>query len=398
MSDNWVEEFGFNKNPYSTKALTEQDGAILLFGRDEEEKWLTQQLLSSQNIPLLIGDNGVGKTSIANVVAYKLSSKYHAGNKRFFNVLLKQAPAANPNSMDAFEQYLYREIFQLLLQKKEFLISRGITESEINEKAKNIGFHNDNTYMLGWVIRDWLSRCFGGSNSGGIICIIDNLENCGTAPQVQEMLEKYRDTIFDITGLLWILCGTKYSANKAILSPKLSGYVTTKEIEPIIATLTPDLIRQRIKLYGSTNSDPPVTQELFEFIYKVMNCQLRNSLSLCIEFAEHLFNYPNRRSNSRDIELKAWIKQKAALLPKDSQDIGQESWTLFDNIMSIGPEISNLDYGLCAIHSEEEFDSRAKILIEKHLFHCIPTDEGYLLRVTIDGSLVNYKRKTLSSL
>lgn len=397
MSDNWVEEFGFSKNPYSTKALTAQDGVLLLCGREEEEKWLNQQLLSNQSIPLLIGDNGVGKTSIANVVAYKLAQKYCEGERRFFSLILNKVPAANPSEMEMFEKYLYREILHLLLVQKDFLLTRNISELEIQTVTGNIIHDSVNDYWISWTVQEWLKKCFGYPYSGGIICIIDNLENCGTSPQVQEMLEKYRDTIFNITGILWILCGTKYSVNKAILSPKLSGHIAYIEVNPIIATLTPHLIEQRIKLYGNSSSDPPVTQKLFEYIYKEMNCQLRNALSLCIEFSEHLFNFPNLRGNTREIELQRWLKNKAAHLPKNEYEISEESWELFDNILRIGPEISNNDFELCDIHSEEDFNNRAKILIEKQLLHRIPTDEGYILRVTLDGSLVRFRRKSMKN-
>ena len=85
MGNNWLSEFGFKKNPYDTMALSSsEEGSQLLVGRDDEVNFLTQQLTSSSMIPLLYGENGVGKSSIANVVAYRLSQKYNQGDKRFF--------------------------------------------------------------------------------------------------------------------------------------------------------------------------------------------------------------------------------------------------------------------------------------------------------------------------
>lgn len=84
MENNWLSEFGFVKNPYDTMALSSEEGDKLLVGREREVNFLTQQLTSSSMIPLLYGENGVGKSSIANVVAYRLSQKYNQGDKRFF--------------------------------------------------------------------------------------------------------------------------------------------------------------------------------------------------------------------------------------------------------------------------------------------------------------------------
>lgn len=86
MENNWLSEFGFVKNPYDTMALSSEEGDKLLVGREREVDFLTQQLTSSSMIPLLYGENGVGKSSIANVVAYRLSQKYNQGDKRFFSL------------------------------------------------------------------------------------------------------------------------------------------------------------------------------------------------------------------------------------------------------------------------------------------------------------------------
>ena len=394
MSNNWVEEFGFSKNPYDTRALSAKDGASLLYGREKEENWLIQQLVSNNTIPLLVGDNGVGKTSIANVVAYKLKDKYNEGNVRFFSLLLNHIPTNSPHFMDSFEKYLYGEVFNLLFRNKDFLLTRGISQIEIQETYSELAA-NQNPFWLGWKVKEWLAKCFNDPFGGGIICIIDNLENCGKALQVQKMLEIYRDTLFNIPGILWVLCGTKYAVNTAQLSPRLYGYISPLEIKPIQLTLAPELIKQRIEHYGNELSDPPVSQTGFEFLYEIMNCQLRNALTLCVEFAEHLFYHKPQRDKDRLAELNKWIRQKSVLLPARENEICDASWELFDSILSIGTELSNTEYELCNIHNKNEFDALSSILVEKRLFHRIETDDGYLLKLTIDGSLVSYKRRFL---
>lgn len=90
MGNNWLSEFGFTKNPYDTMALPASvEGDALLVGRDEEVNFLIQQLTSSSLIPLLYGENGVGKSSIANVAAFRLSQKHSQGNTRYFSLKMK---------------------------------------------------------------------------------------------------------------------------------------------------------------------------------------------------------------------------------------------------------------------------------------------------------------------
>lgn len=108
MGNDWLSEFGFKKNPYDTMALApSEEGNQLLVGRDDEVNFLTQQLISSSMIPLLYGENGVGKSSIANVAAYRLSLEYNQGDKRFFPLKLKSLQGTQLSDLKEFERSIY---------------------------------------------------------------------------------------------------------------------------------------------------------------------------------------------------------------------------------------------------------------------------------------------------
>jgi len=410
MGNNWLSEFGFKKNPYDTMALSSsEEGSQLLVGRDNEVGFLTQQLTSSSMIPLLYGENGVGKSSIANVVAYRLSQEYNQGDRRYFFLKLRSIQGTQLSDLKEFERRVYQDIIYLLLNNKKFLNKRGINKREITkvdiltrqmgniggglgpitvEYAPNPSAEN----YLPNIARNWLEKCFSGCYSGGIICVIDNLENSGTPNKVKSIVESLRDTLFTMPGLLWILCGTPTAVDGVRTSRLLQGYIAEKQVYPINENVVPIVVEQRIAFYGNENVDPPVDKELFEILYTIVNKQLRVAFTLCQEFANFLYNHSVLCSSDRKNEFRTWIDQIACNLPEKEYEIPDESWQLFDKITILGSDISSVDLELLNLSSVEEFNKSAKPLKTKRLLETIETDDGFIVRVTKDGWLVNYKR------
>lgn len=410
MENNWLTEFGFKKNPYDTMALSSsEEGSQLLVGRDKEVDFLTQQLTTSSMIPLLYGENGVGKSSIANVAAYRLSQKYNQGNRRFFSLKLRSIQGTQLSDLKEFERSIYHDIIYLLLNNKKFLRNRGIKRREIfkvemlTRRMGNIGGGLGPVTMqytpnpsaenyLPNIARNWLEKCFTGSFSGGIICVIDNLENSGTPNKVKSIVESLRDTLLTIPGLLWILCGTPTAVDGVRTSRLLQGYIAEKQIYPINENVVPIVVERRITVYGDKNFDPPVDKELFEILYAIVNKQLRVAFTLCERFAIFLYDNSVWKSNDRKNEFRTWINQIAFNLPDKENEISDESWRLFDKITTLGSDISSADLELLSMSSVEEFNKFALSLKTKRLLEIIETDDGFMIRVTKEGWLVNYKR------
>lgn len=410
MGNDWLSEFGFKKNPYDTMALApSEEGNQLLVGRDDEVNFLTQQLISSSMIPLLYGENGVGKSSIANVAAYRLSLEYNQGDKRFFPLKLKSLQGTQLSDLKEFERSIYQEIIYLLLDNKKFLKERGIKRIEIfevNRLTRRLGNIEGGIGQVtgGYVpnpsaenylpniARNWLEKCFSGCYGGGIICVIDNLENNGTPNEIKSKVESLRDTLFTMPGLLWILCGTPTAVDGVRTSRLLQGYIAEKQIYPINEKVVPIVVERRIDFYGDKNVAPPVDKELFEIIYAIVNKQLRVALTLCQEFAIFLYNNSLCQSSDKKNEFRTWIDQIAVNLPDKEHEISDESWRLFDKITTLGSDISNTDFELLNLSSVDEFNRLALPLKNKGLFEIIKTDDGFIVRVTREGWFVNYKR------
>lgn len=395
--------FGFRKSPYNTRALSSEEGECLLVGREDEVNWLIRQLKNSPRIPILIGDNGVGKTSIANVAAYKLSTESIEADQRFLVLDLNKLTGLEFKASKDFEQALYYEIVLLLLHEKAFLRQRGISIIYIfyvwlrkwisGVSAGNIELDiSKRTDFFCQVAQKWLEKCFESTDKGGIICIIDNLESIGTSSQVQKTLEYFRDKLFSAHGLRWILCGTSISVNGVLASPLLDGYIKPKKIAPICEEKAPELVQCRIDYY-KTDLTPqsPVDKELFQNIYvNVVNKQLRMALDLCEDFAEHLFVNESRRALDRSHELELWLKQKGGRPDTPVGELSERTLDLFINIADFGGECMSSDYQLIGANSVKDLDDISEPLISFCLLVKIETDNGFMLRVTKNGWLVCY--------
>lgn len=197
-------------------------------------------------------------------------------------------------------------------------------------------------------------------------------------------------------GLLWILCGTPTAVDGVRTSRLLQGYLAEKQIYPINENVVPIVVERRIAFYGNENVDPPVDKELFEALYTIVNKQLRVAFTLCQEFANFLYNHSVWRTSDRKNEFRTWIDQMAFNLPEKEYEVPDESWRLFDKIITFGSDISSADLELLNLSSVEEFKKSALPLKTKRLLEIIDTDDGFIVRVTRDGWLVNYKRHNYS--
>ncbi len=74
---NIYQEWGFKDSPFKTTALPPSAlGKKLLVGRDKELQSLLRRLYNPPKIVTIEGLNGVGKTSLVNVAAYKAYEAY----------------------------------------------------------------------------------------------------------------------------------------------------------------------------------------------------------------------------------------------------------------------------------------------------------------------------------
>ncbi|MEZ4902764.1 MAG: hypothetical protein R2822_13920 [Spirosomataceae bacterium] len=205
-------EWNFKDNPFQTSALPPMEiGSELLAGRDNEIKIFLRRLYNQPQVVTLEGANGIGKTSIINVAIFrafidylhkKKSSPFEP--KTLFIPCKKIFQLSKDNiEFDEFENEVFIEVAQTIIDFKSdiqrvglnlpenietvekwlnsptyggYQASFGIpfanvgygSNSESNPVFEKNGFHK--------VIKDWLAFLFPNKDSGGIVCVIDNLE------------------------------------------------------------------------------------------------------------------------------------------------------------------------------------------------------------------------------
>src|SRR5690606_32625496 len=113
-------------------------------------------------------------------------------------------------------------------------VSRG-TEPNTSQGFTEAGF-------LAIVTR-WLRECFPSRQSGGFICVIDNLELLETSQAARSLLESMRDSVLDLPGLRWVLCGARGIMRTAASSQRLEGRLAEPlELRPVDDKSVADVI------------------------------------------------------------------------------------------------------------------------------------------------------------
>ena len=406
MGKGWWTHFGFKKNPYGTGALFAEDGEALLVDRDSEVNMLKQVFLEDEpenpKIAVLKGAFGVGKTSILNVVAYKL----RAENGHFF---LLEVECDSINNLDSGS--LYKQILKILLDNWRFMVHQGVSLIEIGIvylffgsllAVRGIGpieVEKENAradQILYIVVNKWLTKCFYSEQPSGIICIIDNLESKGSPDEVGLFLVHSRDTFFRIPGLKWALCGTPNVITPAITNRQLDGYIKEIEIHPIEEDAAPEIVLRRINRFTQReNADAPVNGTQFKEVYTdVTKNNLRTALSICNSFALYLYRHPELKDNDRTDELRSWLFRKAG--EYELEEIPDASWELFDYLTN-GLDGEATGEGLVKrVGDIEQIQRISKPLNKAGLVSVDYPDTGLILRTSEKGFLLNYRKQRMA--
>ena len=227
-------DWGFTSNPFvQTPLLPDAQGAALLVGREQEEADLKKRLLNAPKLPVLEGANGVGKTSLINVTAYKLFNAFLESFKGPLFVPCQRSFQLSPKKdVETFCDEILMEVAQTLLAHGK-LIETKHTGSLHNSQAihawlnspvfKNwqggvpvlsFGGGSQATGSAGFqrsgfrqAVTQWLNDVFPTPEFGGVVCVIDNLELLQTSEMASALLEQLRDPLFTMNGLRCVLCG-----------------------------------------------------------------------------------------------------------------------------------------------------------------------------------------------
>lgn len=434
MEYNIYKEWNFKENPFQTSALPPLEiGSHLIAGRDSEIKLFLRRLYNQPQVVTLEGANGIGKTSIINVAVFRTFLDYlhkkkatpsQAGSLFIPCIKIFQLSRGNLN-FEEFQDEVFIEIAQTIIDYKRDILQVGLTlpseiekvetwlnsptyggfqanfgislasvgygsNSESNPFFEKSGFHK--------LVKDWLKTLFPNNNSGGIVCVIDNLELLEKSEEAKKCLEIIRDSLFNIHAIRWVLCGSSGIVKSLASSQRLEGFLH----EPIeVQSISKEFIHQvyfkRIDKYKvNTTYYMPLTVDSFTRLYGVLNCNIRNTLKFANDFClwvADTFESKPILVEKRDEVFNEWLNQTGKdLFSKVKRRISKESIDVLTKMVSTGSEFTLLEFESLLIISTDSSRILNELIRTDLIIYRISDldDETNLIKVTPKGHLIHY--------
>ncbi len=423
------ENFGFSQNPYSTKPITADDiGRSLLVGRATEEKQLAAYITSADTHPTVEGPNGVGKTSLVSVVGFALLANFDKRtSKQLFLPVASPFQLTNEEDINKFRLKVFCVAAITLLNHEARIRSSGAKLPDASEiklwlqspvivgagggisiagfggttslsQAANTGAGFTEAGFVEHV-KSWLAEAFPTSTSGGLICVLDNLELLETSSKARALLEAIRDEVLGVKGLRWVLCGARGIVRDAASSPRMQGVLSEPlELQPLRDENVKEVISRRIDKFKTVAAPyVPVEPDNFEHLYKVGNKNLRNAFKYSEDFVMWTITQGvTRPSSSIDKKslIESWFAVEADKIAV-AKGVGDRAWQVFDGIADDGGNISPGDYADFGFESMQAMRPHLKALEESNLIDSAVDDTDRrrkTISMTSRGWIVRYKR------
>lgn len=425
-------DFGFTGNPYSVDPIPPSaEGDWLLVGREKEIKALESRIIESGAHPTLEGDNGIGKTSLISVVCYRLRAELERGRpgKVFLPVhdghddSFQLQPGDSP---DAFIRKVYLRIASTIIAEHDFLDKLGLCVPDVREvnewmnsptvkgwsgglsvlgsggqaaRTRSLNGSGFSEAGLVGTVDRWLRHLFPSPQSGGFICVIDNLELLETTQQARVLLEALRDPLLSRRGLRWILCGARGIVRTSAASPRLDGRLAEPmELEPISHRNVEAAIDRRIAQYADCEKPvAPVSPQSFRLLYDVLDHNLRQSFKYAEAFAFWLHEESGSVMDrySYGPLFQVWLTDRADKA-NEATELGKRAWEVFDLLAARGGWCSPSDFRSFGFKSAQVMRPHVKALEAQNLVSTSLNDENDKRRKTIvmtaRGWLVRYAR------
>ena len=417
--------WGFRGNPFNVRSLPPDEvGAELLVGRASELATLTRRINNPPKLPTLEGMNGVGKSSIVNVAGYSCFNAFVADPGRPLYIPCRKIFQFTPTSnRDSFVMEVLLEVAQTLIEYggrlegnrlKSVIEATGLRDWINAPQMRGVqatlgpiggGVSAETNTGEGYVlsgfpnaVKNILSHVFPGDDSGGIICVIDNLELLQTSEAVRDLLEALRDELFNVQGLRWVLCGALGIVRGVTTSPRLDGMM----FDPIDVKKIPDesvgeIYSSRIEAFTSSkNPYLPLLQSDFVRLYGILHGNIRALLGHTDEFCQFISEQDMRPDS--DLEkaeiFRIWLEKKCHTAYDAAKTVvGVRAWEVFADAVILDGLFAPSDFEHFRFNSSQAFRPHVKDLEDSSLL-VSTKDEGDRRRKTIQitplGWLVNH--------
>lgn len=420
------DDLGFGGNPYDARPLrATEEGDQLMIGRDLESRTLRSQIENTTLHPTLEGANGVGKTSLVLVNAYRLMEKRRADHHAPTWLPIEKILQIHTDA-----DRLYREalmaVGQALIAHEEFLSECGLATANLDALRRWLnnpiiqgaggGFqilgnggnaeisreaNTSEGFMasgLEGLVKAALLETFPDERDGGLIGVIDNVEILGRSNEARSVLEQVRDSVLDLPRVRWVLCGALGIVRSAVTSPRLEGRVGTPiEILPIADDWIEPLIAARIERYAlREDATPTLAPTAFRHLYDVCNHNLRDALKYAQSFSVWLdvAGHINDRDSFRAF-LDIWLAEEADKIVQ-AISLQPRAWRFFDDLAGAGGTCAPSDNATFGFNTAQQMRTNF-VALERASLVKAEIDEDDLRRRTVNltdkGWVVNYARR-----
>lgn len=426
----FYKNWNFTDNPFSAMPLKgDSVGSQLLIGRDDQLRAVLFRLKSGGAAVCLDGPVGVGKTSLANVAAYRAELEYFSDfNKSALLIPCRTTfQISKEETPENFRFRILTEVAQTLIQKapafklgirmdgaaslSTWLNQPLLTQLEAQIAGFGIGGGSQTNDTQGFLasgfvktVTQWLESIFPDDQTGGVICVIDNLELLETSSVARKTIESLRDTLFTIKGLRWILCGAHGIIHSVVASQRLVGHLGQPlSIPPLQLQQAQAVFDARIKTFKDHtkgNQYLPLLNDDFHKLYMIVNKNLRQTLAYadeyCLRVAE-VGQIPNTNPEKTQ-RFNFWLKDRAETI-RDAvkAQVPPRAMKLFYDVMKMNGEFSPGDYPSLGFNSLPAMRPHVKLLEEVGLVDAEKDDVDQRrksITVTGKGWLLNWIQVT----
>lgn len=366
--------WGFTSSPFQTTSLPASDlGERLLVGREVELGSLQRKISSGPKIATLEGLNGVGKTSIVNVAAYRMLRRHLESGTGALYIPCRKNFQLNPNQDgQSFVDAVLMEVAQTLIEQGKAIRNTGVKiQTEYVDRWMNSpqlssfqagvwilqgGSQRETNTSAGfersgfrkWVFT-WLEEIFPSLVSGGIICTIDNLELLQSSENARALLEQLRDELFNVPGLRWVLCGALGIVYGVVASPRLEGYLHKPiEVLGINDQYAPEILTSRVRTYALKIDSTylPLRREDFGRLYRLLKGNIRSVLSYSDDYCQYVADSGREPTEDEMIATFAeWLRgQCSCAYEAVRQELRPKAIEVFRFAASVGGVFSPSDF------------------------------------------------------
>ncbi len=279
-------KYNLKSNPYFLEPLTLENSTIPILGfvgRKKEIETIKSMISMGEGRFFIIGDAGVGKTSLLNYVRYK------ALEGQFFTPL----DEIEMNYIMNAQQFIIETLLTVYrgLKSQEISLSEE-TEKTLEDLQESVSSYNlaDDEELAGKLSYNKLKDLFKKvikeivhPRFKGIILHYDNLDSIKERDEIKTMMGQIRDLLLT-PNIIFFFVGNKSLPEEVGYESRVRQIfqMTPLEVEPLTLDDVKKVLEERISLLRineETKPETPHTEEGLKLLFKLHEGNLRDTLS-----------------------------------------------------------------------------------------------------------------------